>query len=115
MRNTLLLGGALLALAACSTADQNHVQTALASPLGQLFCAIESDGGPIVAGMIDSAANPMGATGAKASAGQLAVIATGKSAAFVAATCKAAGGIPVSPPANPAAAPQVAVAVPAAS
>lgn len=97
----LALGLVASALVACSADQQQKVQTALSSPLGQLFCGIATASGPIVAGMIEG--NVSG------SAAPIAIIATDKTQAYVAATCAAAGGVPVSPPANPAAAPQVAV------
>ena len=50
MRKSIILAS-LLALGACSTAQ---VQTALSSPAGQLFCAIQtSGGGTVVVGLVD--------------------------------------------------------------
>jgi hypothetical protein len=94
--------------AACTAQQQQTVNTALASPPGQLFCAIQTGGGgAVVVGLVNAAVS-----GAAPGAAPLAVIATGASKAFVDAACAAAKGIPVVPPANPAAAPQVAVVPP---
>lgn len=100
---------AALALSACSSAQ---VQTALSSPAGQLFCAVQTGGGgAVVVGLIDAEASA-----AIPTAAPIAIIATGAAKATVDADCAKAGGVPVSPPANPAAAPQVAVVTtPAAS
>ena len=99
---TILALATIAALAACSSAQ---VQTALSSPAGQLFCGIQTaGGGAVVVGLIDAEA-----TAAAGAAAPVAVIATGVAKAKVDADCAAAGGIAVSPPANPAAAPQVAV------
>jgi hypothetical protein len=101
-KSIIAAGACLLALSACSSAQ---VQTALSSPAGQLFCAVQtSGGGTIVAGLIDAEA-----TAAAGAAAPVAVLATGVAKAKVDADCAAAGGIAVSPPANPAAAPQVAI------
>lgn len=96
-------------LTACS---QSQVQTALSSPAGQLFCAVQTaGGGTVVAGLIDAEASA--STGPAA---PVAIIATGVAQAQVNQDCAQAGGIPVSPPANPSTAPQIAVVVtPAAS
>lgn len=96
----------LLALPACSSSD---VTTALATPAGQLFCAVQtSGGGTVVVGLINAEVS-----GVAPGAAPAAIIATGAAEAAVNADCAAAKGIPVSPPVNPATAPQVAV-VPAA-
>lgn len=116
----LLLAGALL-LAACSPAAQTKIDTALASPAGQLFCSIQlGGGGSIVAGIVKvgvtagAAAVPGAAIAAPA-----AVLATDQTKAFVDAACAAAAlsvagaksGVPVSPPAAPDVAPKIAVKV----
>lgn len=91
-------------LAGCS---DTQINTALSSPSGQLFCAIQTaGGGTVVAGLIDAEASAV-APGAT----PIAIIATGATKATVDADCAkaGAGGIAVSPPANPAAAPQIAV------
>jgi hypothetical protein len=91
----LIASAGLLALAGCSTAQQ---QSAVAA--GQLYCAKASVDGPLIVALADALGAP--------------VIVTGLAANIVAADCAAIGGIPVTPPANPAAAPVVAVALPAA-
>ena len=101
MKKALLVCG-LLALAGCSTAQVAKVTVA-----GQLFCAINTADGPIVAGLIQAAAPLAGASAPAV------ILATGATEAFVKAACAAAGGIPVSPPTDPATAPQVAVVPPA--
>ena len=94
----------LLGAAGCSHAQ---VETALATPQGQLFCAVQvNGGGAVVVALIDAEASA-----ATPSAAPIAVIATGLAKAVVDADCAAAGGIAVSPPANPAAAPKLAVVV----
>jgi hypothetical protein len=102
----LLAGGTLLCIAGCSSTG-----TSAASPVaqaGQLFCAVQTGGGgAVVVALIDAAAS-----GAAPGSGQVAVIATNMGKAYVDAACAGAGGIPVSPPANAAAAPVVAVVVP---
>lgn len=90
-------------LAACSAQQQGSVETALASPAGQLFCGIATASGPIVAAMIQARSGGLG------EAAPIAIIATGQTQDYVRATCAKAGGVPVSPPANVAAAPRVAV------
>jgi hypothetical protein len=76
-----------------------------------MFCAVQtSGGGAVVVGLINAAV-----AGAAATAEPLAVIATGASKQFVDAACAAAKGIPVSPSANPATAPQVAIVPPVTS
>jgi hypothetical protein len=104
----LLCALAAGSLAACS---QSQVTSALATPTGQLFCAVQtSGGGTIVAGLVDAEAATAGAA-----AGAAAVIATGAAKATVDTDCAAAGGVAVSPPANPAAAPTIAIVPPVAS
>lgn len=105
---------ALAVLAGCSSTSINN---ALSSPAGQLFCAVQTDGGgTAVVGLIDAEA-----TAAAPALGPVAVIATGAGKAQVDADCATAGksaggtGMAVSPPSNPAAAPQMAIVVPAAT
>lgn len=104
-----LIGMFMLALAITRcTAGQ------VASPAGQLFCAITKGATPIVAGIVTTVApagGPLAAAG-----GAIAVLALNAGAAEVQAACDAAAvaagavaAIPVAPPANPAAAPQVAI------
>jgi hypothetical protein len=111
----LLAAGLGMSLAACTPAQNAQVQTALASPAGQLFCAIQvGGGGTIVVGLINAEA-----TAAVPGAAPVAILATGAAKAQVDADCAAAGksaggtGLAVSPPANPAVVPQVAVVPPA--
>jgi hypothetical protein len=84
---------ALIAMGGCSTsrivAD------------GQLFCAKAMPDAPLVVALADALGAP--------------VIVTGLAANVVAADCAAIGAIPVSPPPVPAAAPVVAVKLPATS
>lgn len=101
-------GAAVIIVVGC-TASQ------LQSPLGQLFCAItDSQGATFTAGIVEAAV-----TGAVPGLAPIAVIATNALASDVQADCAAAakstgakGGVPVSPPPNPAAAPTVAIVVP---
>src|ERR1039457_3903366 len=97
----------LLAVTACSG---TQITTALSSPNGQLFCAVQTGGGgAIVVGIINAEATVAnGAMGAP-EATPLAVIATGAAKATVDAECAKAGGIAVSPPVNPTTVPQVAI------
>ncbi|CAM6031751.1 unnamed protein product [Sphagnum compactum] len=107
----------VLAATACSTAQQTSVTNALATPAGQLFCAINTNGGgQIVAGIVDASAQA-----ANPAAGAAAVIVTGATQSMVQADCaaaaKAAGGtagVPVSTPAPGTVAAQTTVAIPAA-
>ncbi len=92
MRSIIATLALALTLAGCSTTQQTKVQEAAATTSG-----------PIVAAMIEAKAGAVA---------PIAIIATGQAKAYVDATCAAAGGVPVSPPINPAAAPQVAVVVP---
>jgi hypothetical protein len=91
-------------------ASQRAAVSAAKSPPGQLFCALQSEGGVYVAGLIDAEASGLSPTGSA-----VAVLATGLTKARVDADCALAGtsvggsGIAVSPPADPASAPQVAV------
>jgi hypothetical protein len=103
----LLAGGTLLCIAGCSSTGTSA--TSPVAQAGQLFCAVQTGGGggAVVVALIDAAAS-----GAAPGGGQVAVIATNMGKAYVDAACAGAGGIPVSPPANPAAAPVVAVVVP---
>lgn len=92
MRYTVLV---LLTLAGCSTQQQANVQKAVNTAVvdGQLFCAKATTLGPVVVAVATAAGVP--------------IIATGATSLAVNAACAAIGGIPVSPPANPAAAPVV--------
>jgi hypothetical protein len=102
----LLAGGTLLCIAGCSSTGTSA--TSPVAQAGQLFCAVQTGGGgAVVVALIDAAAS-----GAAPGGGQVAVIATNMGKAYVDEACAGAGGIPVSPPANPAAAPVVAVVVP---
>ncbi len=92
---TRCLGAALL-LAGCTAAQTN---TAVRD--GQLFCAKATTDGPLVVAVADAAGAP--------------IIVTGLAAAVVKGDCALIDAIPVTPPANPAAAPVVAVAVPPAA
>jgi hypothetical protein len=93
-----------LGVAGCSP---TAITTALDTPTGQLFCAVQTGGGgAVVVALIDAAA-----TAAAPAAAPVAVIATGAGQAVVNADCALAKGIPVSPPPLPATAPQVAIVV----
>lgn len=87
---------AALGLAACSASQNSAVDRAVVA--GQAFCAKVTALGPLVIALVDTAGIP--------------ITVTGKTAATVAAACALANAIPVSPPANPAQAPVVAVKVP---
>lgn len=92
--------GGIVAMAGCT---QQQVQTALATPAGQLFCAVNTiGGGTIIAAIttdIAAGVNPLLQT--------VSVIATNATKAYVTNACAAAGGLPVSPPPVPSAAPQI--------
>lgn len=108
MPNPLPAIAALCVLASCGPNAQTKIDTALASPAGQLFCAVQtSGGGAVVVGLVNAEI-----VGAAPGAAPVAVLATGASKAFVDAACAKAGGIAVSPPPVPAAAPVVAVVPP---
>lgn len=111
----LVLSGSMVGLQAC-TAVQQQTAKAVASPSGQLFCALAtSGGGQTVVGVIEAA------TGASAgAAAPVAVMAENATKAFVLEACSAAAasagalaGLPVSPPAQ--AVPQVAIKLPTAA
>lgn len=108
MRSSFAAGACLLAVVACTPAQEARINTALATPAGQLYCAVRAAGGSaVVVGLVNAAV-----AGAAPSAAPLAVIATGATKAFVDAACARAGGVPVVPPVDPAAAPQVAIVPP---
>ena len=103
----LLCALAAGSLAACS---QSQITSALATPAGQLFCAVQtSGGGTVVVGLVNAEV-----TAAVPGAAPIAVIATGATEAQVNADCAAAKGVPVAPPAVPTTA-VVAIVPPAAS
>lgn len=92
---TVLIWGALgLWLAACSPTQQSK---ALAE--GQLFCAEATATGPLVVAIADASGVP--------------VSVIGMTSAAVRGVCATIAAIPVTPPPDPAAAPVVAVVVPA--
>jgi hypothetical protein len=107
MYRIILPLAALAALAACSPAQQEKANKLASTPAGQLFCAIQTSSGPVVAAIVGEKLNAMSPTN-----GPQAAIATGAAKSVVDATCAAAGGVPAVPPANPAAAPQIAVQLP---
>lgn len=113
MKRVLLTAAALIGLAgcmtACSPAQQATAVKLASTPAGQLFCAVQTAGGGAVVAGIIGAATTAEAPGAL----PIVALATGAAKADVDATCASAGGVPVSPPANPAAAPQIAVKLPA--
>lgn len=87
-----------VALGACSTASTT---TALQTPIGALFCQLETAAGPTIVALIDGAASAALPAGSP-----IFVMATGAAASAVQADCAAAAvnvgataGIPVSPPA----------------
>lgn len=82
-----------LALVGCSAAQQTA-----AVQKGQLFCAEATANGPLVVALADALGAP--------------VVVTGLTAKVVADDCLAIQAVPVTPPANPAAAPVVAVTLP---
>jgi hypothetical protein len=77
-------------LTACTPAQQARVVAD-----GTLFCAKATVDGPLVVALANAAGAP--------------IVVTGLASDVVAAQCAIVGGIPVVPPANPAAAPVVAV------
>lgn len=123
MTSHIAAAAALLALAACTDAQNAKVTQALSTPPGALVCAIQtSGGGQIMATLVKTAATgAMGTGAAGAAGGALMVIATGATKAFVDQACAAAAkstggtaGVPVSPPADVTTLPQVAVVLPTA-
>jgi hypothetical protein len=107
MKHVLKAGFLVAALSGCGI-TQAQIQAAAASPAGQLFCAIQTNGGgALVVGLIDAEASAI-----SPASEPVAVIATGATKTYVDNACAAAGGIAVSPPANPSSAPSVAVVVP---
>jgi hypothetical protein len=111
-----------LVLAACSTQQADKATAALGTPAGSLFCAIQgAGGGSIIVSLVNAAATSgAAAAGASASAAvPLAILATDQTKRFVDLACAAAAGpgkvgVPVTPPADPAAAPRIAIVPPAA-
>ena len=107
----MIAGALAVGITACATSSGQNV---LETQPGQLFCAIETQGGgQIVAGIVQTAAAP-----AVGPAAPLVVLATNATDAFVRGACDQAAkniggkaGVPVSPPANPATVPPVAVNV----
>ena len=82
----------------CSTSQTAAFNTTAANVVkdGQLFCAMETTTGPLTVALANAAGAP--------------VKVTGQASADVAAACALINAIPVSPPANPAAAPVVSTA-----
>ncbi len=98
MRKSIILAS-MLAVSAC-TAAQNQQAAVMAQNAvvaGQLFCGTVTKTGPLIVALADASGAP--------------VTVTGKASVVVADACAVIGGIPVSPPANPAAAPVVAAPV----
>jgi hypothetical protein len=103
-RNKLSPGLATVAIAllgildGCSTSQTAAFNTTAANVVkdGQLFCAMETTTGPLTVALANTAGAP--------------VKVTGQASADVAAACALINAIPVSPPANPAAAPVVSTA-----
>lgn len=97
----------MLAVAGCTQMQQDALNQAVAkSPTaqrvvadGQLFCAKETADGPLVVALVDMLGAP--------------IIVTGLASDVVAGACAKVNAIPVSPPANQAAAPVVSVPIPA--
>lgn len=112
MRSLLFAALAALSLSACSSLSPaaktaigaSTIAVAQTSP-GQLFCARETAYGPMVVALVDAGA-------AFAPGGGVAVLAAGATKSFVDAACAQAGGVAVAPPADPNAAPRVAVVPP---
>jgi hypothetical protein len=96
-----------LVVGGCTPTENAKLSAAASSPAGQLFCAVQAVGIPMVVGMLDAEASALAP-----SAAPVAVLAAGMAKAYVDAICAKAGGIAVSPPANPAAAARVAVVLP---
>lgn len=101
----ILTLAAILGLAACTP---GQIQTAASTPAGQLFCAVQTNGG----GAMTVALINAEASASAPAAAPVAILATGMAKAYVDAACAAAGGIAVSPPVNTAAVPLVAVVAP---
>lgn len=100
---TAVLALIALSATACSTTQVGKVTSILGSAVaeGQLYCQTIGALEPTIVAVADAADSS-------------AIIATGKTAAFVNAVCGVINAVPVSPPANPATAPVVSVKVPAA-
>lgn len=107
MKRTIALVGfasiaGLVALAACTP---GQITAAASTPAGQLFCAVQlAGGGTVVVGLIDAQASAV-----SPAAAPVAILATGVAKSVVDSYCAKAGGVAVSPPADPAAAPKIAV------
>ena len=109
---------ALLALGGCS-ATQLAATTANVLAAGGVFCAVQLAGGGTVVVAAISAVAPA----VNGPAAPTVILVAGATKAFVDAACKAAAAsipdakaaFPVSPPADPVAAPRVAIVPPAAS
>ena len=98
MRHVAAAGLLAVALAGCvAPSPTNALNTVVAD--GQLFCGVASAAGPLVVGIVDAANNK-------------AVTVTGQASKWVSNVCALVNGIPVTPPAVPAATPVVAVTVP---
>lgn len=108
-----------LVLAACTPQSQTKVAETLASPGGQLFCAIQfAGGGTMVAGIVKTGI-AAGAAAAPAAgvAAPAAVLVTDMTKKFVDDACAQAAskirgaqtGVPVSPPPDPTVAPRIAI------
>jgi hypothetical protein len=100
-------------LAGCSTAqvaaEEAQINTALRSPVGQLFCTVQRNGGgEMVVALLNAEA-----TALAPGAAPIAVLATGASKQVVDNACAQAGGVAVSPPSNMIGVQQVPVTVPA--
>jgi hypothetical protein len=100
MGSLSVMGLGLLALACCTATDQTKIETAAATPAGQLFCAMQVGLTPIVAKIVTDQGTKAGPEGAAS-----AVVVTGATSAWVQGVCDAAAkatgasaAIPVSPP-----------------
>lgn len=99
MRKLIAAGLVLAALTGCAFLKAETGTTTN----GQLFCALSTGNGAALTVALVSAVSP-----------GVVVMAMDATKDFVDAACAAAHGVPVSPPANPVAAPKVAIVPPAA-
>ena len=104
-RRIVTLAGLLAAGAALGACTQAQVTTALATPTGQLFCAVETASGPQIVALTSSLG-----TGAVLATGVAQGVVTADCAASTASIPGATGpATPISPPAASAAVTQVAI------
>lgn len=96
MKHTLIYLSALALVAVAGCTAQQLTSASTAVKTGQLFCAKATANGPLVVALANAAG--------------VGVVVTNQASKDVATACALIAAIPVTPPANPAAAPLVASA-----